>query len=45
VKGWPVVTILRGQVIVENGKLAGGLGQGQLVARRIDPAMLRRPAA
>ena len=45
VKGWPVVTILRGKVIVENGKLLGSLDHGRLVPRRIDPAMLRRPAA
>jgi dihydropyrimidinase len=45
VKGWPAVTILRGKVIVENGKLLGGLDHGRLVPRRIDPAILRRPAA
>jgi dihydropyrimidinase len=44
-KGWPVTTILRGQVIVENGRLAGKLGDGRLVARKIDPVVLRRPAS
>jgi len=45
VMGWPVTTILRGKPIVEDGRLAGTLNDGQLVPRRIDPAMLRRPAA
>ena len=44
VRGWPVVTIMRGKVIVENGELKGALGDGQLVERKIDPVMLRRPA-
>jgi dihydropyrimidinase len=44
VRGWPVTTILRGKVIVENGRLTGQLGDGRLVARKIDPAILRRPA-
>jgi dihydropyrimidinase len=45
VTGWPVTTILRGKVIVDKGKLFGDLNDGQLVARRIDPRVLRRPAA
>jgi len=45
VRGWPVATILRGKVIVEDGKLAGNLGDGKLVPRKIDPVMLRRPAS
>jgi dihydropyrimidinase len=43
VRGWPVTTILRGKVIVERGTLRGTLGDGRLVPRKIDPAMLRRP--
>jgi dihydropyrimidinase len=43
--GWPVMTILRGDVIVEDGKMAGKLGQGKLVPRKIDPVILRRPAS
>lgn len=43
--GWPTMTILRGEVIVENGKMAGKLGQGKLVPRKIDPVILRRPAS
>jgi hypothetical protein len=30
-------------VIVERGRLTGDLGDGKLVARKIDPVMLRRP--
>jgi dihydropyrimidinase len=45
IEGWPVTTILRGKVIVENGKLLADLNYGQLIARKIDPVVLRRPAA
>jgi dihydropyrimidinase len=44
VKGWPVTTVLRGKVIVERGRLAGDVADGRLVARKIDPVVLRRPA-
>jgi dihydropyrimidinase len=44
VRGWPVTTILRGKVIVENGRLAGQVGDGQLIPRKVDPVVLRRPA-
>jgi dihydropyrimidinase len=44
VRGWPVMTVLRGKVIVENGRLLGDPADGRLVPRRIDPAVLRRPA-
>jgi hypothetical protein len=36
---------LRGKAIVENGKLLANLGYGQLIARKIDPVVLRRPVA
>ncbi len=45
VRGWPVMTVLRGRVIVENGRLNENPGYGQLIPRRIDPVMLRRPGA
>jgi dihydropyrimidinase len=45
VAGWPVTTILRGKAIVENGKLLANLGYGQLIPRKLDPVVLRRPAA
>ena len=44
VAGWPVVTILRGRVIVERGRLAGGALAGRLVPRKIDRAVLERQA-
>src|SRR5712664_1273020 len=44
VRGWPVTTILRGKVIVDNGKLSGDTRDGQLIPRKIDGAVLRRPA-
>jgi dihydropyrimidinase len=43
VKGWPVTTILRGKVIADRGTLLGSLADGRLAARKIDPAVLRRP--
>lgn len=42
VRGWPVTTILRGKVIVENGRLSRDTCEGQLVPRRIDAEVLRR---
>jgi dihydropyrimidinase len=45
VERWPTTTILRGNVIVENGQLSGTLGEGRLVPRKIDPVVLRRPAS
>jgi dihydropyrimidinase len=44
-KGWPVTTILRGRVLVEEGRLLGKLGGGKVVPRKIDPVVLRRPAS
>jgi dihydropyrimidinase len=42
-RGWPVTTILRGKVIVEAGRLTGTTADGQLVPRKVDPAVLQRP--
>lgn len=33
-RGWPVMTVLRGQVIVEDGELLGDAGQGRFLSRR-----------
>ena len=44
IRGWPVWTMLRGQIMVEDGQLRGDLGTGQLIPRRIDPRVLTRPA-
>jgi dihydropyrimidinase len=44
VSAWPVMTLLRGQIIAERGKLLGSLADGRLLQRKIDPAILSRPA-
>jgi len=43
VSGWPVLTILRGRVIAERGKLLGSTSDGQLLLRKLDPQVLQRP--
>ena len=43
VKGWPVTTILRGKVVVEQGQFSGKLGDGQLIFRKIHRDVLDRP--
>ena len=43
VAGWPAITILRGRVIAERGKLLGSTSDGQLVLRKLDPQVLQRP--
>ena len=43
VSGWPVTTILRGQVIADGGRLLGRAGDGRLAPRKIDGTLLRRP--
>jgi len=44
VQGWPVTTIRRGRVIVEDRRLVADTRDGQLVRRKISPEVLRRPA-
>ena len=41
---WPSVTIQRGKVAVENGKLRAGLADGQFLPRKIDDEIRSRPA-
>jgi dihydropyrimidinase len=43
IAGWPVTTVLRGKVVVENGSFYGQPGDGQLIPRKIDPAVLASP--
>jgi dihydropyrimidinase len=43
-QGYPVMTILRGKVIVENGKLLGDSADGRWLARKVAPDVLSRPA-
>jgi dihydropyrimidinase len=44
INGWPVTTILRGKVVVEDGRFFGNLRDGQFIPRKIDPEILNRPA-
>ncbi len=43
VQGWPVTTVLRGTVLVENGRLVTDRRGGQLLPRKIDGTVLSRP--
>ena len=45
VEGWPVMTILRGMVAVENGRLRTGHNTGRFLRRKIDPEVVNKPAA
>ncbi len=39
----PAMTILRGKVIVDNGRLTGNTADGRWLSRRIAPGVLARP--
>ena len=41
--GYPVMTILRGKVIVEDGKLLGSSSDGRWLNRKVAPGMITRP--
>ena len=43
-QGYPVMTILRGKVIVENGRLLGSTSDGRWLHRKIAPRVLAQPA-
>ena len=43
VKGGPVLTMLRGKVIAEEGKFVGAKGDGRFIRRELDPEVLRYP--
>jgi dihydropyrimidinase len=43
-QGYPVMTILRGKVIVENGRLLGSSSDGKWLPRRVSGDILSRPA-
>ncbi|MEE9278448.1 MAG: amidohydrolase family protein, partial [Dehalococcoidia bacterium] len=43
-RGYPVMTLLRGKVIVENGALLGSPSDGEWLPRKIAPAVLAGPA-
>ena len=42
-EGYPVKTILRGKVIVEDGKLVGSSSDGEWLPRKVSPETLARP--
>ncbi len=42
IKGYPVMTIARGKVIVENGEFKGEKGKGRFIKRKINPEYLRK---
>ncbi len=44
-EGYPVMTILRGKVIVEDGQLTGSSSDGQWLSRKVAAGMLARPGA
>ena len=44
IEGWPVTTILRGNVMVENGEFKGTRGGGQFLRRKLDPEYANRPS-
>ena len=43
ITGWPVTTILKGKVVVENGEFKGAL-TGQFLRRKVDPQYTNKPA-
>jgi hypothetical protein len=43
-QGYPVMTLLRGKVIVENGRLIGSSSDGRWLPRRIAAGVLGGPA-
>jgi dihydropyrimidinase len=44
IEGWPVTTVLRGKVMVENGQFYGNPTDGRFIPRKIDSLILSRPA-
>jgi dihydropyrimidinase len=44
IEGWPVTTIRRGKVVVENGEFKATPGSGQFLRRKLDPEYANRPA-
>jgi dihydropyrimidinase len=41
---WPVTTLLRGKVVVENGQFFGREGEGRYLKRKIPPEIIAGPA-
>src|ERR1700716_2593021 len=45
VTGWPVMTVLRGKVVVEEGKILGAPGDGSFLKRELSPFAQSKRAA
>jgi dihydropyrimidinase len=45
VTGWPVMTVARGRVVAENGRVVGDKGFGRVLEREISPYAARPEAA
>jgi len=43
VEGWPVMTVRRGEIVVEDGELLARPGSGRFVKRARDPGLRARP--
>jgi len=43
-KGWPVVTVMHGKVVVENGEFHGDLSDGHWIKRRVSGDVVSKPA-
>lgn len=41
-KGYPIMTILRGNIIVEDNKFLGKKGEGQFIKRKIDKSIIKK---
>jgi dihydropyrimidinase len=41
---WPSLTMLRGKIVVDNGRYAGALADGKFLARKIPDEVRARPA-
>jgi dihydropyrimidinase len=41
--GYPVTTILRGKVIVEDGRLVGSTSDGRWLSRKVAPSVVSQP--
>ena len=44
IQGWPVTTILRGKVVVDEGRLMGSPADGRYMPRKVDARVVDRPA-
>ena len=43
IEGWPVMTILRGAVAIEDGELKAALGGGQFLPRKVGTEVANKP--